>query len=48
LDENELWAVRENRYASELRNAVGIYVAVMGVFVHVLMDVLRLLSLPSQ
>jgi hypothetical protein len=41
----ELWAVRENRYASELRNALGIYVAVMGVFVHVLMYVLRVLSL---
>ena len=33
----EIWAVRENRYASDLRNAIGIYVAVMGVLVHVLM-----------
>ena len=41
----EIWAVKENRYASDLRNALGIYVAVMGVFVNVLMWVLRILSL---
>ncbi|WP_135304029.1 Bax inhibitor-1 family protein [Haloarcula amylovorans] len=40
----EIWAVRENRYASDFRNAIGIYVAVMGVFVHVLQWVLRILS----
>jgi len=41
----EIWAVKENRYASDLRNALGIYVAVMGVFVNVLMWVLRILSM---
>jgi len=41
----EILAVKENRYASDLRNAIGIYVAVMGVFVNVLMWVLRILSL---
>ena len=41
----EIWAVRENRYASDLRNAIGIYVAVMGVFVNVLIWVLRILEL---
>jgi len=40
----EIWAVRENRYASDLRNAIGIYVAVMGVFIHILMWVLRILD----
>jgi len=44
----EIWAVRENRYASDLRNAIGIYVAVMGVFIHVLQWVLRLLSMLDQ
>ncbi|MBX0348510.1 Bax inhibitor-1 family protein [Haloarcula pellucida] len=44
----EIWAVRENRYASDLRNAIGIYVAVMGVFVHVLQWVLRILSMLDQ
>jgi hypothetical protein len=44
----EIWAVRENRYASDLRNALGIYVAVMGVFVHVLQWVLRILSALDQ
>lgn len=41
----EIWAVKENRYASDLRNAIGIYVAVMGVFVNVLIWVLRILEL---
>ncbi|WP_440990537.1 hypothetical protein [Haloarchaeobius baliensis] len=40
----EIWAVKENRYASALRNAIGIYVAVMGVFIHILQLVLRALS----
>jgi len=44
----EIWAVRENRYASDLRNAIGIYVAVMGVFIHILMWVLRILSTLSE
>ncbi|MDS0259704.1 Bax inhibitor-1 family protein [Haloarcula sp. S1CR25-12] len=41
----EIWAVKQNRYASDLRNAIGIYVAVMGVFVNVLLWVLRILEL---
>ncbi|WP_254763347.1 hypothetical protein [Natrinema marinum] len=41
----EIWAVKANRYASTLRNAIGIYVAVMGVFIHILQLVLRVLSL---
>jgi len=41
----EIWAVKANQYASDLRNAIGIYVAVMGVFVHVLQLVLRVLSI---
>ena len=41
----EIWAVKANRYASDLRNAIGIYVAVMGVFIHVLQWVLRILSM---
>ncbi|WP_324664099.1 Bax inhibitor-1 family protein [Haloarcula sediminis] len=41
----EIWAVKENRYASDLRNAIGIYAAVMGVFVNVLIWVLRILEL---
>ncbi|SFR88397.1 hypothetical protein SAMN05216559_0482 [Halomicrobium zhouii] len=41
----EIWAVKANRYESDLRNALGIYVAVMGVFVHVLQLVLRVLSM---
>jgi len=41
----EIWAVKENRYASDLRNAIGIYTAVMGVFVNVLIWVLRILEL---
>lgn len=36
----EVWAVREGRYGT-LRSAIGVYVAVMGVFVHVLQWVLR-------
>ena len=39
----EVWAVREGRYGT-LRSAIGVYVAVMGVFVHVLQWVLRALS----
>ena len=41
----EVWAVRENRFASDLRNAIGTYVAVMGVFIHVLQWVIRILSI---
>lgn len=41
----EIWAVKENRYESNLRNAFGIYVAVMGVFVNILLWVLRILEL---
>ncbi|MDS0473996.1 hypothetical protein [Natrinema sp. 1APR25-10V2] len=41
----EIWAVKENKYASTLRNAIGIYIAVMGVFIHILQLVLRILSL---
>ena len=41
----EIWAVKANRYASDLRNAIGIYTAVMGVFVNVLIWVLRILEL---
>lgn len=41
----EIWAVKENRYASDLRNAIGIYVAVMGVFIHVLQWVIRALAI---
>lgn len=44
----EVWAVRESRYASDLRSAIGIYVAVMGVFIHVLQWVLRILSMLDQ
>jgi len=44
----EIWAVKENRYASDLRNAIGIYVAVMGVFVNVLIWVVRILSLLGE
>ena len=36
----EVRAVREGRYGT-LRSAIGVYVAVMGVFVHVLQWVLR-------
>ncbi|WP_226479090.1 Bax inhibitor-1 family protein [Natrinema amylolyticum] len=41
----EIWAVKESRYASPIRNAIGIYVAVMGVFIHILRLVLYVLSL---
>jgi len=44
----EIWALKENRYASDLRNAIGIYVAVMGVFIHILQLVIRLLGLLSE
>ncbi|QLG50989.1 hypothetical protein [Natrinema halophilum] len=40
----EIWAVKESKYANPLRNAIGIYIAVMGVFVHILQLVLRVLS----
>lgn len=40
----EIWAVKVSKYSSELRNAIGIYIAVMGVFVHILQLVLRALS----
>lgn len=40
----EIWAVKVSKYSSELRNAIGIYIAVMGVFVHILQLVLRVLS----
>ncbi|ELY81525.1 hypothetical protein [Natrinema pallidum] len=41
----EIWAVKENRYGSPIRNAIGIYVAVMGVFIHILRLVLYVLSM---
>ncbi|ELY85968.1 hypothetical protein [Natrinema altunense] len=41
----EIWAVKESRYASPIRNAIGIYVAVMGVFIHILRLVLYVLSM---
>ncbi|MFB6162298.1 MAG: hypothetical protein ABEJ86_02510 [Halococcoides sp.] len=41
----EIWAVREDHHASDLRSAIGIYVAVMGVFIHVLQWVLRILAI---
>jgi len=41
----EIWAVRESKYDSDLRSAIGIYIAVMGVFIHVLQLVLRVLEL---
>jgi len=44
----EIWAVKANRYASDLRNAIGIYVAVMGVFIHILQWVIRILSMLSE
>ncbi|MFC6974153.1 hypothetical protein ACFQL1_04860 [Halomicroarcula sp. GCM10025709] len=40
----EIWAVKTDQYASDLLNAVGIYVAVMGVFIHILQLVLRVLG----
>ncbi len=39
----EIWAIREGRYGT-LRSALGVYIAVMGVFVHVLQWVLRSLA----
>lgn len=44
----EVWKVRAERYASALLSAIGIYVAVMGVFVHVLQWVLRVMSVLDQ
>ena len=44
----EIWAVKANKYESDLRNAIGIYIAVMGVFVHILQLVLRVLSMLSN
>ncbi|MDG5776385.1 hypothetical protein VB773_07830 [Haloarculaceae archaeon H-GB2-1] len=41
----EIWAVKTSAYASPLLNAIGIYVAVMGVFIHVLQWVLRVLEM---
>lgn len=41
----EIWAVRESKYDSDLRSAIGIYIAVMGVFIHILQLVLRVLEL---
>ena len=38
---HEVWAVKTSAYPGTLVNAIGIYVAVMGVFVHVLQWVLR-------
>lgn len=37
----EIWRVRENREASTTIQAIGVYVAIAGVFVHVLQLVLR-------
>lgn len=39
----EIWRVRERRDLPAALSAIGIYIAVMGVFVHVLQIVLRLL-----
>jgi hypothetical protein len=40
----EIWRVRERRDLSTTLAGIGIYIAVMGVFVHVLQIVLRLLA----
>ncbi|KYH27875.1 hypothetical protein HAPAU_05500 [Halalkalicoccus paucihalophilus] len=40
----EIWRVRERRDISTTLAGIGIYIAVMGVFVHVLQIVLRLLA----
>ncbi len=40
----EIWRVRERRDLSASLAAIGVYIAVMGVFVHVLQIVLRLLA----
>ncbi|WP_459191259.1 hypothetical protein [Halosimplex sp. J119] len=40
----EIWAVRESKYG-DLRSAIGIYIAVMGVFIHILQLVLRVLEM---
>jgi hypothetical protein len=45
---HEVWAVKTSAYPGTLINAIGIYVAVMGVFVHVLSWVLRILSMLDQ
>jgi hypothetical protein len=39
----EIWAVKEARYGT-LRSAIGVYIAVMGVFIHVLQWVRRVLE----
>lgn len=45
---HEIWAVKTSAYPGTLINAIGIYIAVMGVFVHVLQWVLRLLSMVEE
>lgn len=45
---HEIWAVKTNEYPGTLINAIGIYVAVMGVFIHILSWVLRILSILDQ
>ncbi|MDL5362111.1 hypothetical protein [Halalkalicoccus sp. NIPERK01] len=40
----EIWRVRERRDLSTILAGVGIYIAVMGVFVHVLQIILRILA----
>jgi hypothetical protein len=45
---HEIWAVKVSAYPGTLINAIGIYVAVMGVFIHVLQWVLRVLSVLDQ
>lgn len=45
---HEVWAVKTSAYPGTLVNAIGIYVAVMGVFIHVLQLVLRVLSVLDQ
>lgn len=45
---HEIWAVKTSAYPGTLVNAIGIYVAVMGIFIHVLQWVLRILSMFDQ
>jgi len=44
----EIWAVKVSKYDSDLRSAIGIYIAVMGVFIHILQLVLRVLSILEE
>lgn len=42
---HEIWAVKVNKYPGTLINAIGIYVAVMGIFIHILQWVLRVMAM---